>query len=326
MNSIAAGLAVLPEPLRERVAEHWADWQQKSAGRLSEAVARSLPAVWAGSDFALKTCLRQPHWLSDALLEKQRVDHQALFTRLAAASDEAELQRQLRHYRNQHMLRIIWRDLAGWASLAETLNDLSSLAEACIDAALAQLYDWQCEELGTPRDTQGEPLGLVVLGMGKLGARELNLSSDIDLIFAYREEGVVEKPGNTLSHAQFFIRLGQRLIKALDRLTAEGFVFRVDMRLRPFGESGALAASFPAIENYYLIHGREWERYAMIKARPVAGERPAGTRLMAMLQPFVYRRYLDFGAYESLREMKTMLMREVRRKGLAQNIKLGAGG
>ncbi|HEB56188.1 MAG TPA: bifunctional [glutamate--ammonia ligase]-adenylyl-L-tyrosine phosphorylase/[glutamate--ammonia-ligase] adenylyltransferase, partial [Gammaproteobacteria bacterium] len=144
--------------------------------------------------------------------------------------------------------------------------------------------------------------------------------------FAYREEGVVEMGGKTLTHAQFFTRLGQRLIAALDRLTAEGFVFRVDMRLRPFGESGALAASFPAIENYYLIHGREWERYAMIKARPVAGERQAGVQLMAMLKPFVYRRYLDFGAYESLREMKTMLMHEVRRKGLAQNIKLGTGG
>ncbi|VAX14631.1 Glutamate-ammonia-ligase adenylyltransferase [hydrothermal vent metagenome] len=327
MSLVATALAALPELLRERVAANWADWQQNIAeDQLSEAIAASLPAVWAGSDFVMKTCLRQPHWLTDGLPEKQHVDHQALFDLLAAAADEAELQRELRHYRNQHMLRIIWRDLAGWASLTETLNDLSVLAEACIDAALMRLYDWQCEEVGTPRDAQGEALGLVVLGMGKLGARELNLSSDIDLVFAYREEGVVEKAGKTLTHAQFFTRLGQRLIQALDRLTAEGFVFRVDMRLRPFGKSGALAASFSAIENYYLIHGREWERYAMIKARPVAGERQAGIQLMAMLKPFVYRRYLDFGAYESLREMKTMLMREVRRKGLAQNIKLGAGG
>ncbi len=326
MNSVAAGLTALPEALRERVAEHWADWRQNSAAQLSGALARSLPVVWAGSDFVLKTSLRQPDWLMDGLLEKQRVDHEELFARLATATDEAELQRQLRHYRNQHMLRIIWRDLAGWASLSETLNDLSALADACIDAALARLYDWQCEEAGTPQDAQGEPLGLVVLGMGKLGARELNLSSDIDLVFAYREEGVVDMAGKTLSHARFFTRLGQRLIKALDMLTAEGFVFRVDMRLRPFGESGALVASFPAIENYYLIHGREWERYAMIKARPVAGDRQAGTQLMAMLQPFIYRRYLDFGAYESLREMKAMLMREVQRNGLAQNIKLGAGG
>ncbi len=326
-NSLAADFAALPAPLRERVAENWAAWQQKAAAdQLSESLAHSLPTVWAGSDFVMQTCLRQPAWLTDGLPEKQRVDHQPLFALLAAATDGSELQRQLRNYRNQHMLRIIWRDLAGWASLSETLHDLSALAEACIDAALARLYDWQCEEAGIPRDAQGEPLGLVVLGMGKLGARELNLSSDIDLIFAYAEEGVVEMAGKTLSHAQFFTRLGQRLIRALDALTAEGFVFRVDMRLRPFGESGALAASFSAIENYYLIHGREWERYAMIKARPVAGERQAGARLMAMLKPFVYRRYLDFGAYESLREMKTMLMREVQRKGLAQNIKLGAGG
>jgi len=326
MNFVDAALAALPPMLRERVADNWADWQQNAPESLSEAVARSLPMVWAGSDFVMKTCLRQPHWLTDGLVEKQEVDHQPLFTLLATAADEAELQRQLRDYRNQQMLRIVWRDLAGWAELSETLHDLSALAEACIGAALARLYDWQCRELGTPRDAQAEPVGLVVLGMGKLGAKELNLSSDIDLVFAYREEGMLEMAGKSLSHAQFFIRLGQRLIGALDAVTAEGFVFRVDMRLRPFGESGALAASFVAMENYYLIHGREWERYAMIKARVVAGEERDGAQLMAMLKPFVYRRYLDFGAYESLREMKALVMREVQRRDMAQNIKLGAGG
>ena len=328
MSSVEVALTRLPEPLRVRVADNWADWQQKVEGALSEKIAASLPAVWAGSDFVMKACLRQPDWLLDGLVEKPQVDHQALRSLLSAASDEAELQRQLRNYRNQHMLRIIWRDLAGWADLAETLQDLSALAEACIDAALARLYDWQCEALGVPRDAQGEPIGMVVLGMGKLGAKELNLSSDIDLIFAYCEEGEIETAGRgqSLSHAQFFTRLGQALIRALDAFTAEGFVFRVDMRLRPFGESGPLAASFTAMENYYLLHGREWERYAMIKAQVVAGDRAAGVQLMAMLQPFVYRRYLDFGAYESLREMKAMVMREVRRKDMADNIKLGVGG
>ncbi len=326
MNPFELALAELPEPLRGRVADNWADWRQNAQGSLSEAIVRSLPVVWVGSDFVMKACLRQPHWLTDGLVEKQTVDHQPLFSLLATAADEAELQRQLRDYRNQQMLRIIWRDLAGWAELSETLHDLSTLAEACIDAALARLYDWQCHELGTPRDAQARPVGLVVLGMGKLGAKELNLSSDIDLVFAYREEGMLETAGKSLSYAQFFIRLGQRLIKALDAVTAEGFVFRVDMRLRPFGESGALAASFVAMENYYLIHGRDWERYAMIKARVVAGECSDGAQLMAMLKPFIYRRYLDFGAYESLRKMKALVMREVQRRDMAQNIKLGAGG
>jgi len=326
MSFVDAGIAALPQSLRERVADNWAEWRQNVSGDLPEAVARSLPVVWAGSDFVMQACLRQPHWLTDSLIEKQAVDHQPLFTLLATAADETELQRQLRNYRNQHMLRIVWRDLAGWAALSETLHDLSALAEACIDAALARLYDWQCRELGTPRDAQAEPVRLVVLGMGKLGAKELNLSSDIDLVFAYREEGMLGTAGKSLSYAQFFIRLGQRLIGALDAVTAEGFVFRVDMRLRPFGESGALAASFTAMENYYLIHGREWERYAMIKARVVAGDREAGAQLMATLKPFIYRRYLDFGAYESLREMKAMVMREVRRRDMADNIKLGVGG
>ncbi len=326
MSRIDAALAALPEPLRVRVADNWADWRRNNAPALSEKMVASLPSVWAGSDFVMKTSLRHPDWLRDGGVEAPQVDHQALSALLEAVSDEAELQRQLRLYRNQQMLRIIWRDLAGWADLRETLRELSELAAACIDAALARLYDWQCEALGAPQDSDGHPLGMVVLGMGKLGAGELNLSSDIDLIFAYREEGEITHNGQSLSHAQFFTRLGQALIRALDAVTAEGFVFRVDMRLRPFGESGPLAASFSAMENYYLIHGRDWERYAMIKAQVVAGDRPAGAQLMAMLRPFVYRRYLDFGAYESLREMKAMVMREVRRKDMVDNIKLGVGG
>ncbi len=326
MSAVETALAALPEPLCARLADNWADWQQHTEEALAESIASSLPMVWAGSDFVMKACLRQPHWLLDGLVEQAEVDHQPLYTLLAAVADEAELQQQLRRYRNQHMLRIIWRDLAGWADLSQTLHDLSTLAEACIDATLARLYGWQCDELGTPRDAQGEPLGLVVLGMGKLGATELNLSSDIDLIFAYREEGDIQHSGKSLSHAQFFARLGQALIKALDAPTADGFVFRVDMRLRPFGESGPLAVSFSAMENYYLIHGRDWERYAMIKARVVAGDRFAGEQLMSSLRPFVYRHYLDFGAFEALREMKAMVMREVRRKDMADNIKLGEGG
>ena len=326
MSGLEAAIAALPEPLRQRVADNLAPLQDSLETALPEAVAASLPAVWAGSDFVMQTCLRQPHWLTADLLTSPQADHRELAGLLEAAADEADLQQRLRHYRNRHMLRIIWRDLAGWADLAETLRELSDLAEACIDAALARLYAWQCAQSGTPRDAQGQLMGLVVLGMGKLGARELNLSSDIDLIFAYAGEGEISDGPRPLAHSQFFTRLGQALIRVLDTVTADGFVFRVDMRLRPFGDSGPLAVSFAAMEHYYQIHGRDWERYAMIKARVVAGDRAAGEQLMAALRPFVYRRYLDFGAYESLREMKAMIMREVRRKDMADNIKLGAGG
>lgn len=162
--------------------------------------------------------------------------------------------------------------------------------------------------------------------MGKLGAGELNFSSDIDLIFAYPEDGETRGGPRSVTHEDYFRRLGQRLIQALNAVTADGFVFRVDMRLRPFGDSGPLVMSFDAMEEYYQAHGREWERYAWIKAAVVAGDRAAGEQLLRQLRPFVFRRYLDFSAYHSLREMKALIAEQVKRKGLEDNIKLGAGG
>lgn len=162
--------------------------------------------------------------------------------------------------------------------------------------------------------------------MGKLGAVELNLSSDIDLIFGYPEGGETEGAKRSLDNQEFFTRLGQKLIKALDAITVDGFVFRVDMRLRPYGSSGPLVYSFAALEQYYQDQGRDWERYAMIKARVVGGDQQAGEQLLGMLRPFVYRRYLDFSAIEALRTMKQLIQQEVRRKGMSENIKLGEGG
>ncbi|MDE2138856.1 MAG: bifunctional [glutamate--ammonia ligase]-adenylyl-L-tyrosine phosphorylase/[glutamate--ammonia-ligase] adenylyltransferase, partial [Gammaproteobacteria bacterium] len=171
----------------------------------------------------------------------------------------------------------------------------------------------------------GLPQSLVVLGLGKLGGGELNFSSDIDLIFAFPEDGET-RGGQTLSNHEFFIRLGQSLVNALNENTGDGFVFRVDMRLRPNGASGPLALSFDAMEHYYQTHGREWERYALIKARAVAGDVRAGEALLKTLRPFVYRKYLDYGAIESIRTMKGMIEREMARKGMHGNIKLGRGG
>jgi len=326
--------AELPESLRGR-AEHWRE-QFEAAGAVlpgDPAIAASVDTVFAASEFVAQACVREPGLLAglaasgdlsaayaeDAYIERVQAA-------LAEAGDEAALGAALRALRRREMVRIAWRDLAGWAGLEQTTGELSALAEACIDGALARLHGWQCAELGTPTGHGGQPQGLVVLGMGKLGARELNFSSDVDLIFAFAEAGATQGGPRELSNEEFFTRLGRRLIKALDENTAEGFVFRVDMRLRPFGDSGPLAMNFDALEHYYQVHGREWERYAMIKARVVGGDRATGEQLMAMLRPFVFRRYLDFGAFESLREMKQMIVREVARKGLEDNVKLGAGG
>ncbi len=175
-----------------------------------------------------------------------------------------------------------------------------------------------------PRNAAGEAQRLVVLGMGKLGGRELNFSSDVDLIFAYPEEGETDRVGR--SNQEFFDRLVSDIVRMLDETTADGFLYRVDLRLRPWGTAGAPALGFAALEEYYQANAREWERYAMIKARPVAGDARAGEALIDLLRPFVWRRYLDYGAFESLREMKRLIEQEERRKGLARHIKLGSGG
>ena len=290
--------------------------------------------VAAASDFVAEQAVRDPAMLLD-LAERGELENphapgelrSQLQARLEDCADEDELGRRLRRFRTRQQLRIIWRDLTRRAALAETCRDLSGLADACIDLACEWLHRRQCEQFGTPIGRRsGEPQRMVVLGMGKLGAVELNLSSDIDLIFGYPEGGETEGAKRSLDNQEFFTRLGQKLIKALDAITVEGFVFRVDMRLRPYGSSGPLVHSFAALEQYYQDQGRDWERYAMIKARVVGGDQDAGQRLLELLRPFVYRRYLDFSAIEALRSMKQLIQQEVRRKGMSENIKLGAGG
>ncbi|KAB5623988.1 bifunctional [glutamate--ammonia ligase]-adenylyl-L-tyrosine phosphorylase/[glutamate--ammonia-ligase] adenylyltransferase [Pseudomonas putida] len=290
--------------------------------------------VAAASDFVLEQAQREPATLFE-LLASGEMDRPygpgQLRAHIKAAADAAqsedELARNLRRARNRQQVRIIWRDITRQAELGETCRDLSELADASIDEAYQWLYPRHCQQFGTPIGNRtGQPQHMVVLGMGKLGAVELNLSSDIDLIFAFPEGGETEGVKRSLDNQEFFTRLGQRLIKALDPVTVDGFVFRVDMRLRPYGSAGALVLSFNALEQYYQDQGRDWERYAMIKARVVAGDQVAGAQLQEMLRPFVYRRYLDFSAIEALRTMKQLIQQEVRRKGMAENIKLGAGG
>ncbi len=328
-------LATVCRRRAERLWQSWLEAAQQAGVEPPQdtRLAESRERVWGASEFVARNCIRHPELLLDlsASGELWRAweddDYRRHLTEaLAGIEDEATLSRRLRALRRREMVRIAWRDLAGLADLAETTGDLSTLAECLTDRALALLDGWQRAEYGTPTGSDGRPIGLVVLGMGKLGARELNFSSDIDLIFAFAEEGETQGGPRSVSHEEYFTRLGRRLIDALDRATADGFVFRVDMRLRPFGSTSPLATSFDAMEEYYESQGREWERYAMIKARPIAGDPTAGEQLMARLRPFVYRRYLDYGAFESLREMKAMIASEVRRKGRQANLKLGPGG
>ncbi len=332
--NITEQIKQLPELLQESVEKQWQSFADSGVdvSLIPEDVAKNLPRIWACSEFVMQASVRFPEIFielvsSGDLLKSYADEHykKSIVSNLKQA-DEEGLSKLLRLFRRREMLRIVWRDIAGWAELKETTHDLSLMADACIDYALSNLYQWQCNTSGTPVNDEGKPQQLVILGMGKLGAWELNVSSDIDLIFAFPDEGEVKGGSKVLSNSEFFSRLGKKLIQSLDQQTADGFVFRVDMRLRPFGAGGPLVTSFNGFENYYLVHGRSWERYAMVKVRVVGGDREQGELLLSLVKPFVYRRYLDYGAYESLRELKAMIEQEVKRKGMKNNVKLGTGG
>ncbi len=331
----------LPAPLAEKARISWNNILERAPATLVgplEAAARNVPAasqlprVLACSPFVADLCRRQPALLLDLLGSDElqaslaETAFRSELHRLLAAA-EVEPGAVLRRYRQRHMLRIIWRDFCRLADTRETVRDTSLLAEACIAEALDISQAAMEARFGVPRGrTSGQRQQLIVLAMGKLGARELNVSSDIDLIFAFPEEGETDGEKKSISNEEFFTRVGRGLISALDQVTAEGFVFRVDMRLRPYGDSGALVHNFAALEEYYQDQGRDWERYALIKARPVTGDPARADELMAALRPFVFRRYVDFGVIESLRGMKQMISSEVRRRGLQDNVKLGHGG
>jgi len=324
-----------PPAVKERIEQQWASLSADAPffASVSDEARDQILRVLAHSEFAARYCTRNPS-LFKSILQSGRLDKKhgsdifnsrlsQIFTDIVG---EAELMQCLRRIRNEEMFCMAWRDLLGLADLDETLLAASDLADGLTGQALDWLYRNQCaKSAGTPRDDTGQALQLVVLGLGKLGGRELNFSSDIDLIFAFASRGNTDGV-RPISNEAFFKLLGQRLIKVLNSNTADGFVFRVDMRLRPFGDSGALATSFDAMEGYYQSHGREWERYALIKARVIAGDKVAGETLLSSLQGFIYRRYLDYGAIESLREMKALISREAARKNHGDHLKLGPGG
>ncbi|QEY57949.1 bifunctional [glutamate--ammonia ligase]-adenylyl-L-tyrosine phosphorylase/[glutamate--ammonia-ligase] adenylyltransferase [Pseudomonas sp. C27(2019)] len=333
-------LATIPSSLlllQQKAQRGWAhalEEQQIDDPQWPDSRYQNFIRVCSLSDFVLSQAIRDPQMFIDLVNSGQldrslipgEIRHQ-LNERLQDCADEESLLLHLRQYRNRQQVRIIWRDLTRQVELSEACRDLSAMADACIDLAYHWLYQQLCQQFGTPIGRHSkQPQQLVILGMGKLGAYELNLSSDVDLIFTYPEGGETEGAKRSLDNQEFFTRLGQKVIKALDTITVDGFAFRVDMRLRPYGSSGPLVFSFTAIEQYYQNQGRDWERYAMIKARVVAGDQNAGSSLLRILRPFVYRRYLDFSAIEALRSMKQLIQQEVRRKDMDDNIKLGSGG
>ena len=292
----------------------------------------ALPAVVSASDFVCDALVRRPElgkWLIDEGALNRALSEGEMAQRLAkVAGSITELDdflAQLRRQRDREMVRIAWRELAGCAPPAETLADTSVFADVSIQAAVTFATAELGRSYGKPRNAAGEEQPLIVLGMGKLGGGELNFSSDIDLIFVFPEKGETDGP-RRIDNEDFFTRLGRLVIRILGERTAEGIVHRVDMRLRPFGDSGPLTVSAAFLDDYLQTHGRDWERYAWIKARAITGVDAWKLIHAESVRPFVYRRYLDFGVFESLREMKALIEKEVARRDLAEHVKLGPGG
>jgi glutamate-ammonia-ligase adenylyltransferase len=327
-------LRQLPPVLRPAVARWFerlvADHGDQNIAANTEA---DLLRVLAISDFAGNTLLREWGSLGDRLAEFRTVPDPAVLERFAqeiatSEADPEDIKSRLRRFRHRYLLHVLWREAAGIAELAETLEALSALADHLLDAAARYATRQLEERVGRFVDASGEAVPFVILGMGKLGGRELNFSSDIDLVFLFPRDGESTGP-KVLSGQQYFTRLSQSIVALLDELTVDGFAFRIDTRLRPFGDSGPPVISFGALESYLLQHGRDWERYAYVKAR-IVGPRPApdieADLFQDVISPFVYRRYLDYGVFESLREMHALIAAEVKRRDLADNIKLGPGG
>ena len=331
---ILATVDALPDELRGGTSR-WFDrlLEAHPDVELSDEIIDTLARLVACSEFAANMLLREWQWfvanrstMSEATNPNEIRD---LVNQVRGSEGEiVPAKKQLRRVRHQSMLKILWREVAGVATLEETLSQLSDLADQILDAAAGFATRQLCQRYGAVRDEHGNPVSIVILGMGKLGGGELNFSSDIDLIFLF-PAGTDSDGNKSLAAQDYFTRLSRQIVALVDEVTADGFAFRVDTRLRPFGESGPPVVSFAALESYLLQHGRGWERYAYVKAWTVGPQPPAAVAdelRDSLITPFVYRRYLDFGVFESLREMQALIATEVQRRELADNIKLGPGG
>ena len=295
----------------------------------------ALLSAFARSAFLAETLIQKPAFISRVVDPLSNLtDSDSTIThfsaelkiKLEALKSEDELLKILREYRNQEMARITFLDVLNKQNIEDSLAQVSALADALINSAYHWIYQHLALRYGTPK-SDNQDMHMYILGMGKLGGRELNFSSDIDLIFAYPEKGETRGGKKSLEHQQFFTKLAQKLIQALNKVTNDGQVYRVDMRLRPFGDSGPLVMHFAALEDYYQDQGRHWERFAMVKARVINDDSSDNASwLKGILHPFTFRRYLDFTTLDALRNMKKLIATEIRRRRLSNNIKLGAGG
>jgi glutamate-ammonia-ligase adenylyltransferase len=287
------------------------------AAPLDAATRAALAPLAVASDFALDVLRRQP-----ALVARR---HDAPAPPVLHPNEPEAALGELRRWRLAASTVLVARDVDGRDAVEATLAGSTAIAETALRLGLAQAEAEFAPRFGSVRDADGRAQRLVVFALGKLGGGELNFSSDVDLVYAYPRGGSSDG-ARALDAEPYFVRLGQRLAQLLNEPTVDGFCHRVDLRLRPFGDSGRLALSFDAMEGYFQREGRDWERYAWLKARPVAGDLAAGDALIEALRPFVYRRYLDFTALDSLREMKAMIEAEVARKDMADDLKRGPGG
>lgn len=323
MENDAIAATVLIEALTERGLTGLRARSAEAAALLDDAAfAERVGKVIAASDFALETLRKQPGLLA-TLKRDEGAD--AFVPPPLSAEQSAQWPELLRSYRAAESTRLVWRDVLGLDEVDAILAGSTRLAENCLRTALEALETEFAQRHGVMRAADGSTQRLVVFGLGKLGGGELNFSSDIDLVYTYPQGG--ESDGaRSLAAEDYFARLGQRLAKLLDEPTVDGFSHRVDLRLRPFGNAGRVALSFAGMDQYFQREGRDWERYAWLKARAVAGDIEAGERWLQTLRPFVYRRYLDFTALDGLREMKAAIAAEVARRELADDIKRGPGG
>ena len=286
-----------------------------------EAFASALRRVSLASEFFIDTATRQP----TLLVQLAATDPAPIPAPQLSPDNAAEWPALLRRYRAASSARLVWRDVLGLDTVDDTLAGSTRLAEDCLGLALTALEQQFATRHGRVHAADGSVQRLVVFGLGKLGGGELNFSSDVDLVYAYPQGG--ESDGaRPLAAEEYFARLGQQLARLLDETTADGFSHRVDLRLRPFGNAGRVALSFAAMDQYFQREGRDWERYAWLKARTVAGDIDAGEAWLATLKPFVYRRYLDYTALDGLREMKAAITAEVARHDRLDDIKRGPGG
>jgi glutamate-ammonia-ligase adenylyltransferase len=278
------------------------------------------------STYALNQLCRTPTLLDNLhRLKKFNLDQVALTTACEQAKEIGNIQKVLRQHRHAKLTEIIYLDVIHNLPLKLVLHHLSDLADQLISCALTAAERQLIAKHGQPVDTDGKPITLNIIAMGKLGGRELNFSSDIDLICSYANEGDLAGYGH-LAYQEFFTRVVKLLTKVLNDTTEDGFVYRVDLRLRPWGDSGPVALHHLALEHYYQLHGREWEQYAMVKARIVTGSESDRAFIQSIIKPFVYRKYHDYRVFEGLASLKDQIDHQARSKNMYDNIKVGDGG